>query len=139
MSLALPALAAPDLSPADRTAVFKAAGFKQKGSEWRRCEEDPPTMSSTPGNIEVADLNGDGLPEAWVTESSTFCYGNTAQMVVLLTKEKSGTWRKLIDEVGVSMVEKGVHQGWPDVTVGGPGFGRPPLFRWNGKGYARTK
>ena len=73
--IAVPATSQEELSGADRTAVFRAAGFKQEGGQWRACD-DPGTAGYTPGEIaEVRDLNGDGLPEAIVTEGSTFCFG----------------------------------------------------------------
>lgn len=140
---ALPAAGAPPstttLTPAERAAVFKAAGFKPRGSQYVRCEEDPPTASSMPGQIEVVDLNGDGRPEAWVTESSVFCYGNTAAFFVLVTRDEGGTWRPLMDAVGVATALETKRQGWPDVEVGGPGFGKFPVYRWNGKAYVRPK
>lgn len=138
-----PAGAAPPpdstLTPADRAAVFKAAGFKARGNPYVRCEEDPPTASYTPGRIEVVDLNGDGRPEAWVTESSLFCYGNTASFFVLVTKDEGGTWRKLMEEVGVATALATKHLGWPDIEVGGPGFGKFPVHRWNGKVYVAPR
>jgi len=132
-----PASAA-ELPPAERAAVFKAAAFKPRGSQFVRCEEEPPTASYVPGQIELADLNGDGKPEAWVTESSVFCYGNTGS-AFLLTKDADGTWRKLFDAVGVATALETKQQGWPDIEVGGPGFGKFPVYRWNGKTYAARK
>jgi hypothetical protein len=90
-----------------------------------------------PGSIEPADLNGDGLPEAFVKESSTFCYGNTAESFVLVTKGKDGKWLKLMDEVGIADVKSAKTNGWPDIEVGGPGMGPVPVFRFNGKTYVR--
>jgi hypothetical protein len=138
VSATLAVAAAPSadsLSAAERAAIFKAAGFKQKGNQWIRCEEDPPTASSQPGRIELEDLNGDGKSEAWVKESSTFCYGNTAEFFVLLAKSDDGTWRKLLEETGMPTVLKTKRQGWPDIEVGGPGFGKFPVRHWNGKTY----
>jgi hypothetical protein len=133
------AVAAPpsagSLSAADRAAIFTAAGFKQKGNQWIRCEEDPPTASYQAGRIELEDVNGDGKAEAWVKESSTFCYGNTAEFFVLLAKRDDGTWRKLLEETGVPTVLKTKRQGWPDIEVGGPGFGKFPVRHWNGTTY----
>jgi len=138
LGLVAPAFAAPtadSLSAPDRAAIYKAAGFKQKGAQWIRCEEDPPTASYQAGRIELEDLNGDGKPEAWVKESSTFCYGNTAEFFVLLAKGDDGGWRKLLEEVGVPTVLETKRQGWPDIEVGGPGFGKFPVRHWNGKTY----
>jgi len=70
-----------------------------------------------------------------VKESSTFCYGNTAEFFVLLAKGDDGGWRKLLEEVGVPTVLETKRQGWPDIEVGGPGFGKFPVRHWNGKTY----
>ena len=127
------------LTPADRAAVCEAAGFKARGSQHIRCEEETPTSSSTPGSIEVVDLDGDGRPEAWVTESSLFCYGDTAAFFVLVTKEEDGTWRKPMEEVGIPTALQTTHQGWPDIEVGGPGFGKLPVHHWNRKAYVGSR
>lgn len=95
-------------------------------------------MSYSPGQIEEVDLNGDGQPEAWVTEGSVFCYGSTGTAFVLLTKA-GGRWRVLLDEVGVPVVQPARNTGWPDIEVGGPGFGKLPVYRWNGKAYVLRK
>lgn len=137
-ALATPALAQPALSAADKAVIFKAAGFKAQGANFTRCPEDP-TASHMFGSIEAADLNADGLPEAWVRETSTFCYGATEQATVLVTKDKAGVWKILLDEVGVDLVEKTKTQGWPDVTIGGPGMGKQPLFKFNGAKYVLAR
>jgi hypothetical protein len=135
-ALATPALAQPAFTPAEKLAIFKAAGFKPEGKTYTRCPDDP-SMSKTPGAIEAADLNGDGKPEAWVREGSVYCYGNTESAVVLLTKGANGAWKVILDEVGVDMTKKTRHLGWPDITVGGPGMGKQPLFVFNGAKYVR--
>lgn len=128
-----------DLAPAEQAAVFKAAGFKkERGGQYIRCKEETATASYTPGRIEVADLNGDGQPEAWVKESSLYCYGRTAEYFVLVTKD-SGGWRVLLENVGIPTVLTTKHFGWPDIEVGGPGFGKFPVYRWNGKSYVLRK
>jgi len=136
--LASPAIAAPPaLSPADQTAAFKAAGFKLVGKQWRSNCGDPGTASYTPGAVEtVADLNGDGLPEAVLTEGSAFCYGNTGQGYWLMSKQKAGGWKVMTSGTGMiqALKTKGVG-GWPDISIGGPGFCFP-VERWNGKAYA---
>ena len=133
-----PAFAQPVLTAADKAAIFKAAGFQAQGRNFTRCPDDSAASHSF-GAIEVADLNSDGKSEAWVREGSTFCYGNTGQAVVLLTKGADGAWKVLLDEVGVDQVEKTKHAGWPDITVGGPGIGRQPLFVFNGAKYVSRR
>ena len=93
-----PTSLAADLSKADKAAIFKAAGFELQGGSYTRCADDP-SASKQPGSIELQDLDADGVDEVFVTESSVFCYGNTAQAFVLLTKDAKTGWRKLLDEV----------------------------------------
>ena len=134
--LATSAQAAPiELSTAERAAAFQAAGFRHWPQGWTRCQEDP-SASHMWGTLEVADLNGDGAPEAWIREGSTFCYGNTAEAFVLLTRKPAG-WTVLLDEVGLASELKTKSNGWPDIEVGGPGFGPFPVYRFNGASYAR--
>jgi hypothetical protein len=133
------AVPAKDMSAADQAAIFKAAGFKAKGDKWVRCEDDT-TQSAQTGFIEVEDLNGDGVNEAWVREGSLFCYGNTAEAFVLLSKDAKGSWNILLDEVGVALpLDTKSKSGWKDIEVGGPGMGPFPKYRYDGKKYARKK
>lgn len=121
--------------PDEQSVIYTAAGFtREADGRYVRCREDPPTMSYQPGRIEYADLNGDGRDEAFVRESSLFCYGNTAEFFVLLTRGEDG-WRTLLEDTGIPVVLETRHQGWPDIEVGGPGFGSFPVYRWNGNGY----
>lgn len=127
------------LAPADSEAAFKAAGFAKAGGVWRSCD-DPGTASYTPGAIEsVADVNGDGLPEAVITESSMFCYGNQGSSYVVVSKQGPGRWRRMTAGSGMVtfLKTKGVG-GWPDIEIGGPGFCFP-VERWNGRAYARVR
>ena len=123
------------LSPADEAAAFKAAGFKLKGKQWRACDDASP--SYTPGKIEqVSDLNGDGHPDALITEGSSNCYGSTEVGYSLVAQQANGTWKVMSQGPGMItfLPTKGAG-GWPDMEVGGPGFCFPVL-RWNGKEYA---
>lgn len=125
---------AEELGAEDRAAVFAAAGFVQRGDQYVRCD-DTVTASAMPGFIELADLNGDGRSEAWVRESSLFCYGDTAEAFVLLTRDADGAWIKLLDQIGVALPLETRHNGWPDIEVGGPGPGPFPVYRFDGAAY----
>lgn len=131
--------AASPLDDNDRDAIFQAAGFKPMGDQYIHCEEDPPTASYRAGSIEMTDLNHDGRPEAWVTEGSLFCYGNTAEFFVLLTQRADGKWIKLIEEAGIAVQQTTRHHGWPDIEVGGPGNGPFPVYRFDGRQYIRGR
>ncbi len=128
-----------ELAPDEQAAVFAAAGFKQApDGRYVRCEEDPPTMSYMPGQIESVELNGDDQTEVWVTETSTFCYGSPHTYFALF-REGAGGWHKMLEDVGIPVVSETRHQGWPDIEVGGPGFEKFPYYRWDGKAYVRME
>lgn len=140
--LPVAALAAPaKLSPADEAAAFRAAGFKRVGTQWQACG-DPGTASYSPGAIEsVADLNGDGRPEAIITEGGTYCFGNTGQGYTIVSKQapsptdKGGRWTRITGGTGmVGVLKTKGMGGWPDLEIGGPGFCFP-VERWNGRAY----
>jgi len=138
-SIALAFAAVP--APADRAAIFKAAGFVQRDGVWksRNCE-GAESESYSPGSIETyRDMNGDGRPEAVVVESGAVCYGMTGMHFWLLSKQANGSWKPIHDETAMPefLTTKGVG-GWPDISLGGPGFCFP-VWRWNGKAYALNR
>jgi hypothetical protein len=127
------------VTEADKTAAFRAAGFKKVGSQWKSACDDPGTTSYTPGQTEVQDLNGDGRPEIWITEGGTYCYGNTGQHFWLMAKDASGKWVTMLDSTGIQVVQKGKRYGWPDIQVGGPGMGPFPTYRFDGGKYVFSR
>lgn len=132
------ALAAPP--PAEQAAIFKAAGFKPHGRQWRSGNCEPPEASYEPGAVATyRDLNGDGRPEAVVTEGGGLCYGNSGQNFWLLSKQADGAWKLMTEALGIPEFRptKGAG-GYPDLLVGGPGFCFPVL-RWNGRAYAQHR
>jgi hypothetical protein len=136
----LAALVAASIPAAEQAAIFKAAGFSESAGKWRTDCDQPDSGSYEPGAIETyRDVNGDGRPEAVITEGGTFCYGNTGTGFWLLTKPASGTWTVLYQSPGIAefLKTRGVSQ-MPDMSVGGPGFCFPVL-RWNGKAYERIR
>ena len=126
------------LTPADEAAAFKAAGFTLKGKQWRNCDDPTPTYS--PGDVaEVRDLNGDGRPEAVITEGGTYCFGHTGAAYTVVSKQANGNWKKVTGGTGIAtfLPSKG-KGGWPDIEVGGPGFCFP-VIRWNGREYTLNR
>jgi len=121
----------------DRSAIFTAAGFARRGADWRTKDcEGMEGDSYTPGTIDdYRDVNGDGRPDAMISEGSGICYGNTGMRFWLLSKAPSGKWTVMASEVASPelLKTKGAG-GWPDILLGGPGFCFP-VMRWNGKAY----
>src|SRR6476469_5626165 len=139
--LALLVAAAVTVPAAEQAALFKAAGFTRRGAAWKSgyCNGMESESYET-GAIETyTDLNGDGRPEAVVTEGGAICYGNTGTGFWLLSKQPSGRWSKLYDSQGIAefLPTRGANK-MPDLSVGGPGFCFPVL-RWNGKAYVQNR
>lgn len=129
-------------TPAQRdAAIFRAAGFRQTRRGWESGCDDPSVGSVYDvGRIaQVKDLNGDGRPEAVVTEGGSYCYGNTGEAFWLVSQQANGSWKVIANEVGIAefLTSKGVG-GWPDISIGGPGFCFP-VMRWNGSAYVRNR
>jgi hypothetical protein len=130
----------PTLTDAQRTAAFTAAGFHHDKAGWHACGDPGDAGSYTPGSIdEVTDLNGDGRPEAVISEGSGYCFGNTGTGYSLVSQQADGSWKLIGAQAGVpEFLETRGKDGWPDLEVGGPGFCFPVL-RWNGAEYAQNR
>jgi hypothetical protein len=139
--LALLIAAAISAPAAEQAVIFKAAGFSRNGGVWKsgNCK-GAESDSYEPGAIGMyRDLNGDGRPEAVVTEGSAICYGMTETHFWLLSKQSPGSWKRIYDETAMPdfLATKGTG-GWPDIQLGGPGFCFP-VVRWNGKAYVQHR
>ena len=128
------ASATPNASP--NVAIFKAAGATKRGARWKICVED---LDASARIDRIADLNGDGRPEAIVSEDGSYCHGAAGTGFTLLSQQVDGKWKAIlaIDGIPEFLKTKGVG-GWPDISVGGPGFCFPVL-RWNGRAYANHR
>jgi hypothetical protein len=125
-----------NLSVEEQAVVFKTAGFKLIGKEWRACDTGDSGAPYSAGVIDtVRDLNGDGRPEAVVTEGGSYCYGFAGTGFQLLSKKKDGSWRVMIGSSGMpEFLNTRGKARWPDISIGGPGFCFP-VVRWGGKEY----
>jgi hypothetical protein len=122
------------LSAADRAAIFKAAGAKRIApGKWRMCTDGP---KQDPARIDSArDVNGDGRPDAFVSEGGIFCYGNTGTAYAFVSKQADGRWKLMNSDTAIPILLK--HRGaggYPDIVNGGPGMCFAVL-RWNGSKY----
>lgn len=119
----------------DKAGIMRAAGFKLAGGKWHNDCDDPESGGGPAAIDEIRDINGDGRPDAVVTQGGSFCYGNTGGGYFLVSKQANGSWRLITQSIGIATFQKtrGV-DGWPDIEIGGPGFCFP-LVRWNGTEY----
>jgi hypothetical protein len=127
------AVAQTPVTPADREAAFRAAGFPAVRGKHPACDK------SQAAQIEIRDLNGDGRPDAVVSDFGDYCYGATEQGFVIVTKDAAGAWRKFYNSPGIPTFQttRGAG-GWLDVEIGGQGFCHP-IARWNGKDYITVR
>lgn len=133
--LAAPLAAAP-LTPADEAAAYKAAGLMNGAGRRTTCADAEPGWPKSELAVEAVDLNADGKPEAFVSESNVACYGNTGSAFTIMSKDAAGKWRRLGGSTGIPTALKTRRMGWADIEVGGPGYGRMPVMRWTGTAYA---
>ncbi len=130
------AVYAPLPAPADFDQAFQAAGMVKKNGHWTGCADDE-NGSAQIDNGNYRDINQDGTNDLVITDSGTFCYGNTGQGFVIMTQGPDKRWQRLYSSPGIpTFVKTAVKTpgGWPDLEVGGPGFCFP-INRWNGKDY----
>jgi hypothetical protein len=122
------------LSPQDQATLMHAAGMQLEGGTWKGCDGSS-EVDLKQGGVEFRDLNGDGRPEAIVTDGGVACYGNTGQGFTVLLAVPGG-W-KVIQQVGGIPMYLKTHgpDGFTDIMVGGPGFCFG-VWRWNGQKYA---
>jgi len=133
-----------DAAPSDAqrdAAIFRAAGFTQLRTGWEsgNCPA-PHELSYSPGSIhQIEDLNGDGRPEAVVSEGGAMCYGMTGQAFWLLSQQADGSWKLMTTEIGIPefLATRGAGN-FPDIQLGGPGFCFP-VVRWNGSDYVNNR
>ncbi|NNM77180.1 hypothetical protein HJG53_09725 [Sphingomonas sp. ID1715] len=121
----------------EQAAIYKAAGAARVGGKWVLCADQPRAEGLSVDHY--GDLNGDGRPEAILSEGGTFCYGQSEAGFAFLSKQADGSWRKLASGPGIvePLKTKGV-AGYPDLSIGGPGFCFP-VQRWNGRAYVNQR
>ena len=130
---AAPALAAGNagiaLTAPERIAAAKAAGFRVQGATiFNECDAAADMIS-----FERQDLNGDGVDEIVVADGGA-CYGAAGAMFVVLRKVGTA-WQPVLTARGIMSPLPERHDGWRDIEIGGPGFGKIPVARWNGARY----
>lgn len=124
------------LTPAQREALFRAAGMQPVGERWTGCPDDDSGQSTAEITM-VRDLNGDGRPEAAIADGGTFCNGHAGMSSTVLTQDADGSWSVVYRNQGFVnfLISRGTDN-FPDIEAGLPSFCFP-YFRWNGTDYAK--
>lgn len=93
---------------------------------------------AAPGEV-IASERATRLPEVVIIEGSAYCYGNTGQGYSLLSQQADASWKLMDSGMGMLQVLGTTgRDGWPDLSIGGPGFCFPVL-PWNGRAYAQQR
>lgn len=126
--------AAAAIPAAEQAPLYKAARATRRSGKWVLCAEQPQPEGVTVDHY--GDLNGDGRPEAVLSEGGSFCYGAAGAGYALLSKGADGGWRLMSSGAGmVEPLKSRGSAGYPDLSIGGRGFCFP-VHRWNGRAYA---
>jgi hypothetical protein len=124
----------PVLAKQERAKLFQSAGGKLVKGQWTLCAEDPAGGAATLERYD--DINGDGQPGAVIYQSGSYCYGHAGQGYALVSRTTAGVWSLVEGGSGIpEFLPTRGKNGWPDISVGGPGFCFP-ILRWNGRAYA---
>lgn len=82
------------VSTKEASQIFKAVGFSKTTDGW--------DGGCGLGEITTyKDLNGDGLKEAVISDSSFMCYGNTGVGYYIISKQLNGTWKPIFENMGI--------------------------------------
>jgi hypothetical protein len=125
------------LSETERLEIYKKLGLKV-GADGKTLVDDS-CGQEVSSEVDIRDLNGDGVDEVLITYGNTCLSGMAGSSVVLFIKEKSGHYKSELGFSGVIAEErKAKSPGYPDLLIGGPGFCFP-VWHWNGKAYVHLR
>lgn len=120
------------LSLEEQQRIFEKLGFRlsDNGKFYTEyCDED------VSPEVEVIDLNGDGVPELFVHWGNPCTSGNAERSISLFIKNAFGHY---VINLGFPAIAYRIlatqNQGLPDLEFGGPGSCRG-VWRWNGYKY----
>lgn len=84
-------------------------------------------------NVDVMDLNNDGIEEVFVHWGNFYTSGNVGTNVTLLIK-KGNSYDVNFGFGGIAHMINQYTMSYPDIMIGGPGYDYP-IWRWNGNKY----
>jgi hypothetical protein len=88
--------------------------------------------------VEVQDLNQDGVPEVLIEVQSCF-YGGTGVGVMLFIADSTGAYQPNLGFPGMVVESRpGERDGYPDLAIAGMGFCLG-IWGWNGREYEHLR
>ncbi len=120
------------LSKNEKQEIFNKLDFRL--SKDRKLIIDKTCGEDVSPNIEVVDLNGDGVEEIFVNWGNTCTSGMAGQSTTLFIKDRTGHFVENLGFPGMYKKLATKNKGFPDIEIGGPGFCFA-LWQWNGIKY----
>jgi hypothetical protein len=120
------------IAEADQRAIFDQLGYLVGADESSLEVVD---CGSVYTEVDEEDLNGDGVPEVFVLGGNSCTSGMSGYNLTLFIRDAEGGWGMNLGfpAGGWTKLETG-NQGWPDLSIGGPGFCEA-VYRWDGATY----
>jgi hypothetical protein len=121
------------LSRQEKMDIFNQLGFRL--SKERKFIIDDTCEENVSPDVEVTDLNGDGIDEVFIIWGNTCTSGHTGQSITLFIKDRKGRFVKNLDVPGNSYNRLSQrNKGFPNLIIGGPGFCYA-VWKWSGIKY----
>ena len=123
------------IATTEKSQIFLKTGL-QLSADQKTFEIDGMTVAAV---VFPTDMNTDGVEEIFVVMKSAALFGNVGENFLLYIKEESGAYEEQAGiGGGTAVILTTINLGYPDILVGTPNM-QHPVFRWNGKQYARYK
>lgn len=120
------------VSEDDQRAIFDLLGFtvSADGSAL-----EAPDCGQIFGQVQEADLNGDGIVEVFVIAGNTCTSGMAGSSITLFIQDAEGRYGPHLGfpAGGWTRLET-ANAGFPDLSIGGPGFCEA-VYQWDGSTY----
>jgi hypothetical protein len=118
----------------DQRAIFELLGYGVS-ADGTGLEDRVMDCGSIYAHAQEDDLNGDGIPEAFVLGGNGCTSGMDGSNLTLFIQDAGGTWVTNLGfpAGGWTKLETG-NLGFPDLAIGGAGFCEA-VYRWDGSMY----
>lgn len=120
------------LTKEEKQQIFKKLGFRL-ASDKRTIVDETCDQDVSP-QVELADLNGDGMEEVFVNWGNTCTSGAAGQTITLFVKGRKGQFVENLNIPGQYRKLPTKTKGFQDLLIGGPGFCQG-VWRWTGGKY----
>jgi len=120
-----------NLSEQEKKDIFSELDFTVSDTEDKLLYGEEPASPQ----VEIVDLNGDRIPEVFVSYGKWTTCGHAGACLALFVKNSKGKYEKVFDVPAIGWEKLNTYNlGFPDIDFVAPGFCRG-IWRWNGVKY----